>query len=151
MFCKYLKSLVEAHRILLCAAASAQSVSTFTCSDAPEWGRKGAIQPSSPKRTLTDPRPSRQAFHRWPFSALLFGGFRIQRFERRGPSNIEERDHTLGEKREKSGGQIKWLSTSYSTGAPLVLRRNGPQSKSVAPLSEALWATQFCPSSITAS
>lgn len=52
------------------------------------------------------------------------------------------RDHTLsgGENREKSGGQIKWLSTSYSTGAPLVPLCKGPPS-----LSEALWATRICP------
>lgn len=134
MFCKYLKSLVEAHRTLLCAAASAQSVSTFTCSDPPEWGRKGALQPFSTEEDFDRPASSRQAFHRWPFSALLFGGdFTFSGLRDEGHRTSRSETTHSGKKREKSGGQIQWLSTSYSTGAPLVLRRYGPQSKRVAP------------------
>ncbi len=85
------------------------------------------------KRTLTDPRPLRRPFIAGLF-CVTFRDFTFSglRDEGHRTSRIEARPHTRrqlrsGENREKSGGQIKWLSTSYSTGAPLVLCCNGPR------------------------
>ena len=99
------------------------------------------------KRTLTNPRPPRRPFIAGLFPRHISGQFAFigSRDEGHRTSRIEERPHTRrqlrgGENREKSGGQIKWLSTSYSTGgctcsplqwapvwvAPPFQRRRGP-------------------------
>ena len=104
------------------------------------------------KRTLTDPRPPRRPFIAGLFLRHILGEFAFigSRDEGHRTSRIEERPHTRrqlrgGENREKSGGQIKWLSTSYSTGGlHLFSAAMGPD-VSGPPLSEALWATRICP------
>lgn len=86
------------------------------------------------KRTLTNPRPPRRPFIVGLFLRQISGQFAFigSRDEGHRTSRIEERPHTRrqlrgGENREKSGGQIKWLSTSYSTGGCTCSRCNGPR------------------------
>lgn len=113
-------------------------------------GKKRSESALLPKRTLADPRRPRRPFIAGLFhvasSDFVFSG---SRDEGHRPSRFEARPHTRsrlrrGETREGSGGHIKWLSTSYSTGGSAC---SPPQwaPALVAPLSEAPWATRICP------